>query len=139
MIHHEIIPISDFRKVGLQHEYWIWFFTDSLKNEMLEITPIKKNREKYEFTPFENLIDLVQIPVYETPTKDALDFLITLDKNFVAKNIFKKNNFVPIILGFNHLRLVSSTHHPKKCFCIKGVLEIIAEMNLELLTKISID
>ena len=139
MIRHEIISTSDFKRVGLQNEYWLWFFKSSKENLSLAIQPIDGSTDAYGFHEFRELMTQLSLPVFQTPTKDAIDFLITLDPNLVVEKIYKKNEFVPLILGFNHMRLVSSTHHPEKCFCTTGILDIVAEMNVNLLPKIKLD
>lgn len=139
MIQHEIISTSDFRKVGLQNEYWLWFFKSSKENLSLAIQPLDGATDKYGFHEFRELMSKLPVPVFQTPTKDAIDFLISLDPNLVPQKIYQKSEFVPLILGFNHMRLVSSTHHPEKCFCTEGILSIVAEMNVDLLSKIELD
>lgn len=139
MIKHEIISTSDFRKVGLENEYWLWFFKASKENIGLAIQPLDGSTDVYGFHEFKELMTQLEIPVFQTPTKDAIDFLITLDPNLVIHKIYKQNEFVPLILGFNHMRLVSSTHHPDKCFCSTGILDIVAEMNVELLSRLKVD
>lgn len=139
MIRHEIISTSDFKRVGLQNEYWLWFFKSSKENLSLSIQPIDGSTDAYGFHEFRELMSQLSLPVFQTPTKDAIDFLITLDPNLVVEKIYKENEFVPLILGFNHMRLVSSTHHPEKCFCTTGILDIVAEMNVNLLPKIKLD
>ena len=139
MIQHKIISTSDFRKIGLENEYWLWFFTASKVNLSLVIQPLDGPTDMYGFHEFRQLVSKIKIPVFQTPTKDAIDFLISLDSNLVPAKIYKKSEFVPLILGFNHLRLVSSTHHPDKCFCTAGILDIVAEMSLDLISRIELD
>jgi hypothetical protein len=139
MIRHEIISTSDFRKVGLENEYWLWFFRASFDNPSLAIQPLDGLTDKYGFHEFRELMSVLQLPVFQTPTKDAIDFLITLDPNLVIQKIYKKNHFGPLIIGFNHMRLVSSTHHPGACLCTEGIIDIVAKMNVDLLSKIQLD
>jgi hypothetical protein len=140
MIFHEYISVKDYRKIGLENKYWFWFFTASKINSGLQIHPINVDASFDGFHPFRTLIDQLEIPVFETKTEDSIDFLISLDPNLHIKNLNPEPNyFAPIILGFNHMRLVSSTQHPKKCFCVEGVLEMVADMNVELLAKLKYD
>ncbi len=139
MIRHEIISTSDFRRVGLENEYWLWFFKASFENPGLVIQPLDGPTDKYGFHEFRELMSKLQLPVFQTPTKDAIDFLISLDPNLVIEKIYKRNEFVPLIIGFNHMRLVSSTHHPDKCLCTAGIIDIVAEMNVDLLSKLQLD
>ena len=139
MIRHEIISTSDFRRVGLQNEYWLWFFKSSRENLSLVIQPLDGSTDAYGFHEFRELMSKLPLPVFQTPTKDAIDFLISLDPNLVIQKLYKNSEFVPLILGFNHLRLVSSTHHPEKCFCTAGILDIVAEMNIDLLSNLKSD
>lgn len=139
MIQHEYIKVEDFRRVGQSNEYWFWHFTNSKRNPLLAIQPLMGVPGEVGFHPFKKLIEQVKIPVFETKTEDAFDFLISLDPNITARNIFHENNFATIILGFNYMRLVSSTQHPGKCYCSEGIIEIVAEMNIKLLDRFEID
>jgi hypothetical protein len=140
MIYHEYISVEDYKRVGLKNKYWLWFFTKSVVNPTLEIQPINLDVSEDGFHPFRKIIDQLEIPVFETKTEDAIDFLISIDPNIHIKNVFFKNrDYAPIILGFNHLRLVSSTQHPKKCFCVEGILDVVADMNISLLSKLKYD
>jgi hypothetical protein len=139
MIQHEYIKIEDFKRVGTTNQYWLWHFTASKDNLDLQIQPIHGKPNEIGIHPFRDLVEQLQIPIFETPTKDAIDFLISLDKYLHIENIIRNNNFSPIVLGFNYMRLVSSTHHPNKCYCCEKIVEIVAEMNVELLGRLKFD
>lgn len=139
MIRHEYIKVDDFKKVGSTNEYWLWHFIAPKPNLELQIQPIHGAVNEIGIHPFRDLIEQLQIPIFETPTNEAIDFLISLDPYLHIENIFRNNKFSPLILGFNYMRLVSSTHHPNKCYCCEGIVEIVAEMNVELLGRLKFD
>jgi hypothetical protein len=141
MIYHKHITVEDFRKVGLYNEYWLWYFTPSQIFPSHVIQPIEGPSDDLGVHAFKYLIEQLQIPVFESKTQESMDFLISLDPNLVSKNLYypESQTYVPIILGFNYMRLVSSTHHPKKCFCFEGIIEIVGEMNPEILKKLILD
>lgn len=136
MIYHEHITVKDYRRVGSSNQYWLWYFTPSKIITEQQIQPIESPTDEGGFHPFRDLVELIQIPVFESKTKDSIDFLISLDPYLSTKNLYQKNEFTPVIIGFNHMRLVSSTHHPKKCLCVEGLIDIIAEMNVDLLKNL---
>jgi|LauGreDrversion4_2_1035121.scaffolds.fasta_scaffold97593_2 hypothetical protein len=140
MIQHKYIEVKDYQKVGKTNEFWLWHFTASQPNESLIIQPInEKPWDETGFHPFKVLAEKLQIPIFESKTKDSIDFLISLDPNITSQKIFFNNKFVPIILGFNYTRLVSSTQHQGKCYCPEGIVEIVAEMDFNLLAKLQFD
>ncbi len=111
----------------------------SASNNIVALTNLISNFSSGDeggFHPFRDLVELIQIPVFESKTKDSIDFLISLDPYLSTKNLYQKNEFTPVIIGFNNMRLVSSTHHPKKCLCVEGLIDIIAEMNVDLLKNL---
>jgi hypothetical protein len=139
MIQHEYIKVEDFKRVGTTNQYWFWHFTASKDNLDLQIQPIHGKPNEGGIHPFRDLVEQFQIPIFETPTKDAIDLLLSIDPNLRIENIIRNNNFSPIILGFNYMRLVSSTQHPNKCYCCEKIVEIVAEMNVELLGRLKFD
>lgn len=140
MIRYEHIKTEDYRRVGLENEYWLWYFTASEKNSNHQIQPLNGQTDEVGFHPFKFLVEQMELPVFESKTQESIDFLITMSPYLIPKNLYLKDNyFATVILGFNHLRLVSSTHHPNKCFCSEGIVEIVAEMNPELLGKLKFD
>ena len=139
MIRHEYISVQDYRKVGLENEYWLWHFTPSKPLPNQQIQSIKGQTDEIGFHPFRYVVERIGIPVFETPAEKAVDFLISLDPNIVARNVYQKDHFFTIILGFNHMRLVSSTHHPGMCLCAEGIINIVAQMNPKILENFFVD
>lgn len=133
------LKVNEFRKIGLQNEYWLWNFYPKNFSKLVDLQPYSK--EPHGITNshvFKDLVDKLEIPVFETYTEDALDFLLTLDNN-ISKKIYDKSGPHAVIIGFNKCRLVSSTMHPEMCYCVEGLLEIIGKMNPELLLKLNFD
>ena len=124
----------------MTNEYWLWYFAASIPNPKLTIQPIETPPWFTEdIHPFRDIVDQLEIPVFESKTKDSIDFLISMDGEFTPDKLIRKNEFEPLILGFNHMRLVSSTQHPTMCYCPEGVIELVAKMNVNLLERLKFD
>lgn len=139
MIYHQHITVSDYRRIGMTNEYWLWYFAASKPNPKLTIQPIETPWFTEDFHPFRDIVDQLEIPVFESKTKDSIDFLISMDGEFTPDKLIRKNEFEPLILGFNYMRLVSSTQHPNMCYCPEGVIELVAKMNVNLLERLKFD
>ncbi len=140
MIQHEHIEVKDFYRVGKSNQFWLWHFTTIEPNPSLIIQPIsQKHGDGGGFHAFKVLAEQLQIPIFESKTKESIDFLISLDPNIRIENLAIPKGFAPIIIGFNYMRLVSSTQHPNKCYCPEGIVEIVAEMDFNLLSRLKLD
>ena len=131
------IEVKDFRKISVSNQYWLWHLTPNTRNELLDIQPISEPPcEKTDYHTFKEIIQQVQIPVYETRISDALDFLVNLD-DFFLKPISEGKDIGASVLGFNYGGFVWSTSH--LCYCSEGIMEVIAKLNPELLLKFELD
>lgn len=139
MIYHEHISVEDFRRVGLNNKYWLWHFTPSKPFPAHQIQPIDGETDEIGFHPFRYIVDQMSIPVYQTEASKAYDFLLSLDPNITASKLYQKDHFFTLVLGFNYLRLVTSTFHPNKCYCVEGIISIAAELDTNLLKDFKFD
>lgn len=140
----KIITINDFNDVARNNEYFLWHFLQ--KNQQkggLVIQSYFKSDENSE-NKLKEIIDLVDIPYFESYTEDSVDFLHNVggfdynkiwNKDTPNTNEFKDVRFNPVLIGFKRFTKVSDTF--KKCYCIDGILEIIADLNPEFLSKIN--
>jgi len=76
--------------------------------------------------PLEIIVNNFNIDVYESYTSDSVDFLIELGipSRFIYEN--KNNTFNPIFIGFKNGKKVVGTNVDGICYCVDGVVEIIA-------------
>ncbi len=139
MIRHEYISVEDYRRVGLTNEYWLWHFTASKPLPHQQIQSLMGPTDDIGFHPFRYVMDKIDIPVFETEASKAIDFLIGLDPHIVARNVYQKDHFFVIIIAFNYMRLVTSTHHPGKCLCAEGIVDLVGTLNPKLLENVVFD
>lgn len=139
----KIIRISDFKDVARNNEYFLWHF-------------LQKNQEKSNlgfysyFNERENdnhqlkeVIDLLQIPYFESYVEDSIDFLnglgIPFDKLwspiFSEHIIPDEQKFSPIIIGFKKFVSVSNTS--QKCYCVEGLINVVDDLNPNILLSIN--
>jgi hypothetical protein len=141
----KIVTIDTFYDVAKNNDYFLWHFLKKNQEKgTLTLFSYSETKEKFD-NKIKELIDLVGIPYFESYTEDSMDFLHDVggfEYNQLWNNgdnpILMVNNnerFNPVIIGFKKINKVSDTF--KKCYCINGVLEIIADLNPEFLLKIN--
>jgi hypothetical protein len=129
------ISINDFEKISKSNEFWLWHLIEAKENPILELQPLSRPFTLDRLHTLEEIVKKTEIPFFETNVYDCVDFLMYLDNTILhkLKNKDKKNVLGPVVLGFNHSRLVYSTIH--HCYCPEGVLEVIGKLNPEYLIK----
>jgi len=127
----EKIKVEDFERISKENKFFLWNFVVH-NNHHLEIRPIF---EPYPSDKFPNglisILEIIDIPYFETEVKDAYDFLINLDNRFI-KSVFVNNAFQPQLISFNRRRMVGNTLKPK-CYCVQGIIDLIGELNPQFL------
>jgi hypothetical protein len=100
------------------------------------------DKREGEENKIKEIMDLVNIPYFESYTEDSIDFLNGLgvpyanlwSPNNTAPNSFHQT-FNPIIIGFKKFNKIKTTQD--LCYCVDGVLEIILELNPEILSTVN--
>lgn len=127
----EKIKVEDFERISKENKFFLWNFVVH-NNHHLEIRPIF---EPYQSDKFPNglisILEIIDIPYFETEVKDAYDFLINLDNGFI-KSVFANNAFQPQLISFHRRRMVGNTLKPK-CYCVQGIIDLIGELNPQFL------
>jgi hypothetical protein len=138
----KIITINDFQNVARNNEYFLWHFLQkNQENSGLGFYSYFKEREK-EDHKLKELLDLVEIPYFESYTEDSIDFLneigIPYEKLWTPSESFygtpSNQKFSPVIVGFKKFTKTSSTL--ESCYCVNSILNIITELNPELLLSV---
>jgi hypothetical protein len=121
----EQVTVEDFNRISQENEYYLWHFVKKENNGPLEIQPYFDDKtEKYKL---KTILDMVDIPFFESYTEDSVDFLINL--GFSAKNFWSGGKeFAPIMIGFNKNRKVTSTKDGI-CYCTEGIIDIVYQLN----------
>lgn len=120
----QITPISDFWKIAKEKETFFWHFC---MEPGIGATILKSLSEKHELTnPLEFIVKQFDVDVYESYTKDSIDFLVELGAN--TNQILNPNSrtFNPFFIGFKNGKKVLGTNIDGICYCVDGVVEIIA-------------
>jgi hypothetical protein len=136
----KITTINDFYDVARNNEYFLWHFLQKNQEKgSLDIQSYYFETTKSNDNKLKEIIDLVNIPYFESYTEDSIDFLHEVagfDYNQIwnKKGLTRDVSFNPVLIGFNKFKNVSSTF--KKCYCSEGILKVILELNPEFLTTI---
>lgn len=131
------ISLTDIDQISKENKFWILHVTQVNPNLNLQIQPI--SGEPAILDPihvFATLMDKIDIPVFEILETEVWDFIPYLDDRILQTTKIKKS-VGPLIIGFNYKRLVKST--AEVCYCIDGVLDIIAAMDFEFIANLEID
>ena len=137
-----IITVKDFQSVARNNEYFLWHFMQKKQEESSLVFYSYFEKRKNGENKIKELMDLVNIPYFESYTEDSIDFLNGLgipyanlwSPNNTAPNSFHQT-FNPIIIGFKKFNKIKTTQD--LCYCVDGVLEIISELNPEILSTVN--
>ena len=121
----EQVTVEDFNRISQENEYYLWHFVKKENSGPLEIQSYFDDKtEKYKL---KTILDMVDIPFFESYTEDSVDFLINL--GFSAKKFWSGGKeFAPIMIGFNKNRKVTSTQDGI-CYCTEGIIDIVYQLN----------
>ena len=138
----KIITVNDFQSVARNNEYFLWHFMQKKQEESSLVLYSYFEQREGEENKIKELMNLVNIPYFESYTEDSIDFLnglgIPYKKlwspiNSLAPNLYHQT-FSPILIGFKKFSKIKTTQD--LCYCVEGVLEIISELNPEFLTTV---
>lgn len=121
----QITPISEFWKVAKEKETFFWHFRmddDSGKIYLKSLT----SKNLVNPNPLKIVLEHFNVEVFESFTSQSIDFLIELGipSKFIFDN--EKKIFSPIFIGFRNGKKVIGTNIDGICYCLDGVVEIIA-------------
>ena len=121
----EQVTVEDFNRISKENEYYLWHFVKKEYVASLEIQSYFYDKtEKYKL---KTILDMVDIPFFESYTEDSVDFLINL--GFSANKFWSGGKeFAPIMIGFNKNRKVTSTQDGI-CYCTEGIIDIVYQLN----------
>jgi len=137
-----VITVKDFQSVARNNEYFLWHFMQKKQKDSSLALYSYFDKRKGEENKIKEIMDLVNIPYFESYTEDSIDFLNGLgipyanlwSPNNTAPNSFHQT-FNPIIIGFKKFNKIKTTQD--LCYCVDGVLEIILELNPEILSTVN--
>lgn len=124
----QIVKVSDFEKIASENEFFIWHFTTETRSLVLQ--PYHKIIPAGLPNPIVDIVDLLNLPYFESDAKESIDFLINLKDGF-SKTLYRheEKKVAPIICGFKRRKFIHSTRHEGMCHCTEGFLEVIGKTN----------
>lgn len=120
----QITSISEFWKIAKEKKTFFWHFC---MDDGLGATILKTLSSKHDLpNPLEVVLEQFGVDVYESYTKDSIDFLVELGAH--TNHILNPNSktFNPFFIGFKNGKKVLGTNIDGICYCLDGVVEIIA-------------
>jgi hypothetical protein len=140
----KIITINDFQNVARDNEYFLWHFLQkNQENSYMTFYSYFKQREDRDHK-LKELIDLVEIPYFESYTEDSIDFLNGLGISYeklwtplesIDGTTASNQKFSPVIIAFKKFTKISSTL--ESCYCVESMLNMITELNPEILLSVN--
>jgi hypothetical protein len=95
-------------------------------DEVFEYFKQEASKNDKSFLEFKILSVEENLDIYETPTKDSVDFLVELGAHTTQILNPKSRTFNPFLIGFRNGKKIAATNLDGICYCIDGVVEIIA-------------
>lgn len=133
MIRQEV-TVDQYENISKTHEYYLWNFINNDVQGPLEIFSYFID---FSVHPLRDILNIIDIPYFESKTSESYDFLINL--GFRAHgNVWKNGYFHPVCLAFNKRRKVTSTWDGH-CYCPSGIIDMIGELNPEFLLNAKIN
>jgi hypothetical protein len=146
----EKVKFEDFNRIAKEHEYFLWhFLMEEQYDSQLGLWSIFDTKKDFDgsqiINPIDVLLSEINVPYFESYTKDSIDFLINLglDGKYLYRHIEnyfispRRMSYHPVIIGFKKKSHVWDTH--KTCYCIEGITEIILRMNPDLFPNIELE
>lgn len=125
----EKVTYKEFDRISEEHEYYLWHFL-SPDRDARTLRSLLDEEDKGKRNDLTQLFEFINIPYFESNTPESMDFLDRLGIN--PKLLWAKgHHFSPLIVGFKRKRMISSTL--ETCYCVEGVVDLIAKMDLELI------
>ena len=126
----EKVTVKDYERIGTTNDYFIWNFvqTEEERNDLV-VYSIFDNQNMFMPNQLSPMLDSIEIPYFESYTKDSIDFLSNLNGVDVNKLFTSSHNkFGPICLTFRRKRKMLSTHEGY-CYCVEGIMDMIYKLN----------
>jgi hypothetical protein len=138
----KIITINEFQNVARNNEYFLWHFLQKKQGDSVLGLHSYFEKNEGKDNKIKELIDLLNIPYFESYVEDSIDFLnglgIPYEKLWFTNSppeVPFNQRFGPVLIGFNGFNKVLSTMD--RCYCVDGILEVVSELNPEFLLSIN--
>ena len=124
----EITPVSEFYNIAKDGGVFFWnFIIDNQQKTPVSLDPlIIEEPKSSRGHQLRSLVIDYDIRIYESYTKDSIDFLMGFRFNSEDVWYNKKRRFKPLFLAFNGLKYVRGIpSNEVTCYCLNGVVETI--------------
>ena len=136
----EKVTVKDFERIGTTNDYFIWNFVQTEEERSgLVVYSIFDSQDMYIPNQLIPLLDSINVPYFESYTKDSIDFLSNLN-GVDASKLFtpSHNKFGPICVTFRR-KLKKLSTHEGYCYCVEGIMDMIYNLNPEYILKAKLD
>ena len=135
----EQVTVQDFERISRENEYFIWHFVR--KNQTVSQPTIRSifDEDEYpELNRLNTILEIFDIPYFESYMEDSIDFLDMLGAPLEKLRLKNIQSFNPTMLTFNRNRLVNASYNGF-CFCAEGVTDLLLDLNPEIVLKVNLD
>jgi hypothetical protein len=104
----ELVTVQDFERISRENEYFIWHFLMNDDFSQPTMRSIFSKNEKHYRSPNKMIqfLEIFDVPYFESYANESIDFLDKLGVPLEKLRIKTKTDLNPLILSFNHRRLM---------------------------------
>ena len=136
----EMVTVQDFDRISRENEYFIWHFLMNDDFSQPTMRSIFSENEKYYHSPNKMIqfLEIFDVPYFESYANESIDFLDKLGVPLEKLRIKTKTDLNPLIISFNHRRLVNATYNGF-CLCPEGLTDLLYNLNPEFIHNSKLD
>ena len=136
----EMVTVQDFDRISRENEYFIWHFLMNDDFSQPTMRSIFSENEKHYHSPNKMIqfLEIFDVPYFESYANESIDFLDKLGVPLEKLRIKTKTDLNPLILSFNHRRLVNATYNGF-CLCPEGLTDLLYNLNPEFIHNSNLD
>jgi hypothetical protein len=136
----EMVTVQDFDRISRENEYFIWHFLMNDDFSQPTMRSIFSENEKHYRSPNKMIqfLEIFDVPYFESYANESIDFLDKLGVPLEKLRIKTKTDLNPLIISFNHRRLVNATYNGF-CLCPEGLTDLLYNLNPEFIHNSKLD
>jgi hypothetical protein len=136
----ELVSVQDFERISQENEYFIWHFLMNDEFSQPSMRSIFSENEKHYHSPnlMIQFLEIFDIPYFESYANESIDFLDKLGAPLEKLRIKTKPDLNPLVLSFNHRRLVNATYNGF-CLCPEGLTDLLYNLNPKFIHDLNLD
>lgn len=136
----ELVRVQDFERISRENEYFIWHFLMNDDYSQPAMRSIFSENEKHYRLPNRMIefLEIFDVPYFESYANESIDFLDKLGVPLEKLRIKTKPDLNPLVLSFNHKRLVNATYNGF-CLCPEGLTKLLHDLNPEFIHNANLD